>query len=40
MNSQKRTCGPGLPQRLTCYHAFVIEATPGGRINRMRRTRL
>jgi hypothetical protein len=35
MNSWKRYRGPGLLQRITCYLTSVVEATPGGRVNRM-----
>src|SRR5262249_30243212 len=35
----KPTCPRGQVQRLTCYPTSVVEATPGGRVNRMQRTR-
>src|SRR5262249_26478598 len=38
-HSRKRTGGPGLLQRLTCYREAMSGARPGGRINRMQRMR-
>src|SRR5437763_11311949 len=39
MNLGTATCPAGLLQRITCYLTRVVEATPGGRDNRMRRVR-
>src|SRR5947208_11865952 len=34
MSPRKRTCGPGLLQRLIWYGAVIVGGTPGGRVNR------
>src|SRR5205085_12314074 len=34
VESQKRTCGPGLLRRLIWYGAVIVGGTPGGRTNR------
>src|SRR5262249_37644445 len=39
VTTRKTVLRPGLLQRLICYHASVVGAKPGGRDNRMQRTR-
>jgi hypothetical protein len=36
-SSENQFTRPGQVQRLTCYPTRVVEAAPGGRVNRMQR---